>query len=353
MNIYDKLGVKRYINATATLTMYGGSIMSPEVIAAMEEASKSYIDIVDLHKKVGDYIAKLTNNEAAFVPNGCATGIMLATAVAIAGDDLEARAKLPDTAGMKNEVILSKAGRVPYDFAIKMAGGKYVTYGDEKHGTAEQLEAAITDKTAAILVFYFEHRMDNQPSFETQVKIAKAHGIPIFVDAAAQLPMKENLWRYTQAGADLALFSGGKGLRGPQASGLIVGKKLWIDRIRSIASPNWGFGRPMKVGKEEIIGLMKAVEMYMEHNEEELLADYERQVKFVIDSFESDASLEVSRSFPSEAGQPMPRAQIILKPGAFKVDAKEIGAILKEEKGVLVAAYDDRIQINPQTLFKG
>ena len=356
MNIYEKLGVKQYINAAATLTMYGGSIMSDEVIAAMKEASKSYIDIVDLHKKAGECIAKMTRNEAAFVPNGAAAGMMLATAAAIAGDDMDARAKLPFSDGMKNEVIISQAGRVGYDYAIKMAGGKYVTYGDDNKGTAEQLEAAITNKTAAIFVFYFEHLMDNQPSFEAQVKIAKAHGIPLFVDAAAQLPMKENLWRYTQEGADLAIFSGGKGLRGPQASGLIVGKKCWVDKIRSIASPNPGLGRPMKVGKEEIIGLMTAIKLYMEHDENTLLASYENQVNDVIKAFKNVSSVEVDRSFPSEAGQPMPRAQVTLKAGAFKVDAEAIGAQLKAgSPGILVAANKNKntIQINPQTLLEG
>ena len=354
MNIYEKLGVKQYINAAATLTMYGGSIMPDEVIAAMIEASKSYVDLVELHKKAGDFIAKLTHNEAAFIPNGAASGLMLATAAAIAGNDPDARERLPYTDGMKNEIILSQAGRVAYDYAIKMAGGKYVPYGDDKSGTAEQLEAAITDKTAAIFVFYFEHRMDNQPDFATQVKIAKAHGIPIFVDAAAQLPKKENMWRYTRDGADLAIFSGGKGLRGPQSSGLIVGRKDLIDTIREIASPNRGIGRPMKVGKEEIAGLMTAVKLFMEQDEQAAVADYERQVQYVIDEFAGYDGAEASRSFPSEAGQPMPRALVTLKPGAFKADGEGVAAQLKQcSPGVLVAARGNDIYINPQTLLDG
>ncbi len=354
MNVYERLGVKQYINASATLTMYGGSIMPKEVLEAMCEASQSYIDLIELHKKAGDAIAKLTHNEAAFVSNGAAAGIMLATAAAIAGDDREARAKLPSSDGMKNEIVLSQAGRVGYDYAIKMAGGKYIPYGDERGGTAEQLEAAITEKTAAIFVFYFEHLMDNQPPFEMQVKIAKAHGIPLFVDAAAQLPRKENLWRYTQEGADLAIFSGGKGLRGPQSSGLIVGRKELIDKILTIASPNAGIGRPMKVGKEEIVGLMAAVKLYMEQDEAAVLAGYELAVQAVIDAFCDDDAVEAGRSFPSEAGQPMPRAQVKLLPGKFKADAGELITQLKLcEPGVLVAGHGDVLLINPQTLLQG
>lgn len=353
MNIYEKLGVKQYINAAATLTMYGGSIMPDEVIGAMNEAAGSYIDLLDFHRKAGDYIAKLTRNEAAFISNGAAAGIVLATAAAVAGDDKQKRDMLPLSEG-KNEIVLSQAGRVGYDFAIRVGGGKHVTYGDDKHSTEAQLEAAITPNTAAIFMFYFEHRMDNQPSFEAQVRIAKKYGLYLFVDAAAQLPAKENLWRFTRDGADLVIFSGGKGLRGPQSSGLIVGKRALIDRILTIASPNPGLGRPFKVGKEEIAGLMTAVRLYMEEDETEAVDGYERQVEYVIGAFSDFEGVEVTRSYPSEAGQPMPRALIRMLPGAFKTDAGEIGEQLKLcTPAILAAAHGDSIYINPQTLLKG
>ena len=353
MNIYERLGVRQYINASATLTMYGGSIMPDEVVAVMREAAGSYVDLLELHRKAGDYIAELTHNEAAFVSNGAAAGIVLATAAAVAGDDQQRRGMLPLSDG-KNEIVISQAGRVGYDYAIKVGGGKHVAYGDDKHSTEEQLEAAITPNTAAIFMFYFEHRMDNQPSFETQVKIAKKHGIPLFVDAAAQLPAKENLWKFTQNGADLVIFSGGKGLRGPQSSGLIVGKRALIDRILTIASPNPGLGRPFKVGKEEIVGLMTAVRLYMESDEGAVVENYEKQTQYVIESFAGFEGVEASRSYPSEAGQPMPRARVKLLPGAFGVDAAGAAALLKQSRpAVLVAAQDDSLYINPQTLLDG
>jgi L-seryl-tRNA(Ser) seleniumtransferase len=354
MSLYDSLGVKRYINANATLTMYGGSIMPQRVLDAMNDAARSFVDIDELHKKAGARIAQMTRNEGAFICNGAASGLLLATALAVAGSDGDARKKLPFSDGMKNEIILSQAGRVGYDYSIKMAGGKIVPYGDDKNGTAEQLEAAITEKTCAIFVFYFENRMGNQPSFEEQVRIAKKHGLYLFVDAAAQLPKKENLWRYTSGGADLAIFSGGKGLRGPQSSGLMVGRKELIDQIRMIASPNGGIGRPMKVGKEEIAGLMTAVELYIAQDEDEQLADYERQVQAVIDAFRGDAAVRVARAFPSEAGQPMPRAQVDLVPDKMTCDASQIAEQLKAgEPGVLVAEQGGSLLINPQPLLEG
>jgi len=353
MNIYEKLGVKQYINAAATLTMYGGSIMPDEVVEAMKEAAGSYVDLMELHRKAGAYIARLTRNEAAFVSNGAAAGIVLATAAAVTGDDQKKREMLPFSEG-RNEIVISQAGRVGYDYAIKVGGGKHVPYGDDKCSSEEQLEAAITPNTAAIFMFYFEHRMGNQPSFEAQARIAKKHGVYLFVDAAAQLPAKEKLWSFTENGADLAIFSGGKGLRGPQSSGLVVGKKALIDRILTIASPNPGLGRPFKVGKEEIVGLTTAVRLYVEGDENAAIAGYEKQVEYIIDTFAGFQGVEAARSFPSEAGQPMPRAQVKLLPGAFKVDATEANAQLKLcRPAILAAAQGDSLLINPQTLLKG
>ena len=353
MNIYEKLGVKQYINASATLTAYGGSIMPEEVVAAMKEASESYVELLDFHKKAGDYIAKLTRNEAAFISNGAAAGIVLATAAAVTGDDPQKRELLPLSEG-RNQIIISKAGRIRYDFAVKIGGGEYALYGDDERATEAQLEAAITPETAAIFMFYFEHRMENQPSFEAQARIAKKHGVYLFVDAAAQLPAKENLWKFTRDGADLAIFSGGKGLRGPQSSGLIVGKRELINRIATIASPNPGLGRPFKVGKEEIAGLMTAVRLYVEADEDAVIAGYERQVEYFIDAFAGFKGVEASRDFPSEAGQPMPRARLKILPGMYNAEAAAVRERLMDcRPAILTAVQDDSLLINPQTLQKG
>lgn len=353
MNLYEELGVKRYVNAAATLTMYGGSLMPHEVSQAMVDASNSYVNVVDLQEKAGDYIAQLTHNEAAFVSNGATAGIVLATAAVVGGDDEDARARLPFADGPNNEIVLAQAGRVEYDYAITMAGGKLVTYGDENGGTAEQLQEAITERTVAIFVFYFEHQMATVPSLETQARIARAHHIPLLIDAAAQLPRKENLWRLTRDGADLAIFSGGKGLRGPQSSGLIVGRKELIDRIRSIASPHAGIGRPMKVGKEEIAGLTAAVKRFVQQDEDGLIASYEHQVQLVVEAFSGHPAVEVTRGFPSEAGQPMPLAVVSLKPGALMVNADDLAAQLETgDPGVLVLSRGGQLLINPQPLLE-
>ena len=222
MDIYDELGVKKVINGLATVTVLGGSIMPPEVLAAMTEASRYFVEIDDFQAKAGRRIAEWTHNEAAYVSCGAAAGIVLSTAACIAGTDPEKRGRLPDTEGMANEVIVHQAGLVGYAQAIRHAGGKIVTIGDEHGATAQQLEAAITRRTAALFYFPNASRLAGQVPLEEGIAIAHRHGIPVIVDAAAQLPPVENLWRFTQMGADLAIFSGGKGLCGPQSSGLVV-----------------------------------------------------------------------------------------------------------------------------------
>jgi len=355
MSIYDELAVKRYINAWATVTLMGGSIMPVEVLDAMREAAKNYVSIAELQKKAGDYIANLTKNEAAMVSSGATAGIILATAACIAGDDPVIQKKLPFSEGLANEILLHECNRSNYEFALKQAGGKIVIYGDSLKATEEQLENAITKNTAAIFIFYYEHRMEQQLPVDVQAAIAKKHGIPVIIDAAAQIPKKENLWRFTRdLGADIVIFSGGKGLCGPQSSGLVVGKRLLIDRMVSIASPNIGIGRPMKVGKEEIAGLLAAVKRYVESDEEEIINSYEMQVKKVLEVFQNNKALTVTRDFPSEAGQPMPRAKITPCPNFLRINARELSEKLRlGEPGILVASTDDSIFINPQTLQPG
>ena len=207
MDIYDELGVRKIINGNATLTSLGGSLMPPEVVAAMAEAARYFVDIDELQEKVGRKIAEWTKNEAAYISCGAAAGLVLSTAACITGLDPEKRASLPYTDGMRNEVIVHKCGRVGYDFAIRQAGGKLVEIGSPQGAVVEDLEKAINDRTAAIFYFYNYHLMHGQIPLERGIEIAKSRGIPLIVDAAAQLPPVENLWRFTQMGADLALFN--------------------------------------------------------------------------------------------------------------------------------------------------
>ena len=327
--------------------------MPPQVMEAMREASQSFVSIVELQHKAGAQIAKWTNNEAAMVSNGAASGILLATAVCIAGDEPEKKAALPFTEGMPNEVLVYGPDKCAYDYAVRLAGGKLVEYGSPEGATCDELEAAITDKTVAVMIFYFEHRMGRQLPVKKVVEIAHRHNIPVIVDAAAQLPPRENLWRFTRDwGADLAIFSGGKGLCGPQSSGLVVGKKEYIDRMISCACPNGGIGRPMKVGKEEIIGLMTLLSCIWKRIWKQRWRTGRRRQAVVEAANES--AINVVRDFPSEAGQPMPRAKITLVEGALNANIKQVDESLKEgNPGIYLGLEADALYVNPQTLQPG
>lgn len=355
MDIYDELGVTKVINGSATLTRLGGSLMPPEVLSAMTEAARHFVDMDELQRKVGQKIAEWTRNEAAYVSCGAAAGLVLSTAACMAGQDAEKRARLPYTEGMKNEVIVHRFGRVGYDFAIRQAGARLVEIGTEEGTTPEEMERAITDRTAAIFYFYNVNRMDGLVPLETGIEIARRKGVPLIVDAAAQIPPVESLWRFTHMGADLALFSGGKGLRGPQSSGLILGRKDLIDACAFNACPRPFIGRPMKVGKEELVGLMVAVRRYLDLDHGALMESYERQVQYVIDAFSYLPHARARRSFPSEAGQPMPRAEILLDEASLGVTRDEVLDRLRTGTPsiALAASGKSGIYVNPQTLEPG
>ena len=355
MDVYDELGVKKVINGLATVTMLGGSLMPPEVVSAMAEAARYFVEIDELQEKAGRKIAELTHNEAAYVSCGAAAGLVLSTAACIAGMDEEKRARLPFTEGMRNEILIHRRGRVGYDFAIRQAGGKLIEVGDDAGATAAQLEGAINERTAGIFVFYKNLLMDGQVPLEEQIAIAKRHHVPLVIDAAAHLPPVENLRRFTQMGADLVLFSGGKGLCGPQSSGLILGRRDLIQACAFHAPPRPFIGRPMKAGKEEIAGLLAAVRWYTGLDHRARMDAYEEQVAWMIAALNVDIRLCAVRSFPNEAGQPLPRVELTLNEGALGMTRDELLARLYAGNPAvaLAAAGTKGVFINPQTLQPG
>ena len=251
MDIYTQLGIRPIINASATLTKLGGSLMPPEVMEAMAAASRHFVDLNVLQRAVGDRIAALTGNEAAYVSSGAAAGLTLATAACIAGKDPAAIAQMPDLTGLKNEVIIHRTHRNGYDHAVRQAGVRVVEIGSQAGTTAQDLEQAISAQTVAI--FWFQGAMTGHGDLPLPevIRVAKDHDIPVIVDAAAQLPPVSNLWHFTvELGAALVVFSGGKDLRGPQSSGLILGRRDLIEACALNGCPNHSIGRPMKVGKE-------------------------------------------------------------------------------------------------------
>jgi L-seryl-tRNA(Ser) seleniumtransferase len=338
MGIYEELGIRRVINAQATLTALGGSIMPQEVVEAMCEASRSFIDIWELQKRVGQKLASLTHNEAAYVSCGAAAALTLATAACVAGSDADKRAKLPRVdETMKSEVIVHKHGRVGYDYAVRMVGVTLVEIGDEEGTACDELKEAINEKTAAIFYFANPTREWRLIPYEEAIGIAKRHGVPVVIDAAAQL------------------FSGGKGLCGPQASGLTVGRQDLIDAMAFNGPPHAFIGRGMKVGKEELVGLLAAVKWYVGLDHKKLMKEYEDQVGFFREQLAAFDGVRVGRNFPSEAGQPMPRTEIIFDDAITGIARDEIVASLRDgEPSIRISgAGPGGVYINPQTLCPG
>lgn len=352
MAIYDELGIRRIINANATLTRLGGSRLAPGVAKAMAEASAAFIDIGELQRAVGAEIARLTRNEACYVSSGAAAGMTLITAACIAGTDPELRERLPNTEGLKSEVIIHRHTRVGYDFAIRMAGARLVEIGSPAGTSVSELREALSPRTAAM--FYFPRGTEERGELplEEAVEICRPRGIPVLVDASAQLPPRSNLWTFTERGADAVLFSGGKGLRGPQSSGLILGQRHLIEACAFHAPPNPFIGRGMKVGKEELCGILAAVRWFLEQNEESQSEFYEDAVAAVVAAFAGHRAVRAHRIWPCEAGQPIPRAELILDESRLgRSRDGVIEALLAGDPAVSVApGAGSAIWVNPQTL---
>jgi len=255
---FRELGVRPFINAAGTYTAMTASLMPPEVMEAINYASKRYVMLDELHDKVGERIATLVHSEAAMVTSGAASALTLGTAAVLTGTDRQKIVDLPNLATMKSEVITQKSHRFGYEHAVRNCGVKLVEVE-----TREDLDRAVNSRTAMML-FYNNNNSEGRIRDEEFVQLGKKHGIPTLNDAAADVPPVENLWKYTKMGFDLVAFSGGKGLRGPQSAGLLIGRKDLIAAARLNAPPNGNtIGRGMKVNKEEMLGILAALERYL------------------------------------------------------------------------------------------
>ena len=352
MGFYESLAVSTKINAGTTYTAIGGSIMHPEVVAAMAEAAKSFVSIHELQLKAGERIAKITKNEAAYITSGGAAGIVLAILALRTGGDLGAIGRIIENTATESEVIMHVGHRIPYDPAVRLAGSRIVTVGNALQTFDWELESAITPKTTAILYIAGTHLAGPVLALETVIRIAHTHDVPVLVDAAAQLPPYSNLWHFTQElGADLVIFSGGKALRGPQASGLILGKKKWIEAVRANGAPFQRLARALKVGKEEIAGLTTAIEMYMACDHEAELAKWNKILDFWWDELQTISAIKLTRETTNEAGQPVPRIQISFEGSS----AMPIVESLRDGTPSIEVVHDfkDRIWIGADCLQDG
>ena len=338
--VYQRFGVHTIINASGPATRLSGSIMAPEVAEAMAEAGRSCVDIAELQAAASSVIARHTGAEAGYVTSGAAAGLLLGTAACVTGLDPTRMNRLPDTTGMKSRVVMARSHRNFYDHAVRSVGIELVEIGisDRFSGAgvrdAEPWEyaAAIDDDTAAVVYVAYAH---TQPELSAVVEVAHAASVPVIVDAAGQLPPASNLRRFLAEGADLVAFSGGKAIAGPQSSGILAGSReliqaaalqhldldiLWdqwnppaglIDKSRLPGAPHHGIGRPCKVGKEEIVGLLTALERFVEEGDETRRARWLEHMRQLAEAAGSLPGAQVElRDDPKRAAIPAVHVQI-------------------------------------------
>jgi L-seryl-tRNA(Ser) seleniumtransferase len=273
---FGELGVRPFINAAGTYTAMTASLMPPEVMEAIQYASKRFVMLDELHDKVGQRIASLLRCEAAMVTSGAASALTLGTAGVLTGKDRQKMVDLPNLAGMKSEVIIQKAHRFGYDHAVRNCGVRLVEVE-----TAEDVDRAVGEKTAMML-FYNAATPEGRIPDEEFARLGRKHGIPTFNDIAADVPPVENFWKHTAMGFDLVAVSGGKGIRGPQSAGLLLGRRDLIEAARLNAPPNGDtVGRGMKVNKEEMLGMLVALELFLKKDHAREGREFERRAELI------------------------------------------------------------------------
>jgi uncharacterized pyridoxal phosphate-dependent enzyme len=339
--VYQRLGLRTIINASGTYTHLGGSLMPPEVLEAMDDAARHYVPLRELTKATGERISQLTGNEGALVTTGAAGAIFVGTCACIAGDDPEKAKRLPFTDGMKNEVVVQKLHNYGWTRQCEAAGARMVEVEYK-----DQLERAINGKTAMIYFLiadkHFGQYRDmleapgGKITLEECVAVSKATRVPILVDAAAELPPTNNLAAYTKLGVDLVAFSGGKGLRGPQNAGLLLGRKDLTAIAAHFQSPYSGIGRDLKISKETMIGMVAAVERYMKVDHKAEMDYWKSQVDYVKGVVEKVRGVETGY-VPAHITNHVPRLWIKWDEKAWNYTREDCFKALQEGEPSIIA----------------
>ena len=356
MSIYDELHVRRVVNASGNNTRLGGCLLSQEVLVAMADASTCYVNMVELQIQAGKYISKITKSEDAHVTSGAAAALLLGTAACITRNDRPKMLKLPYT--NKAEVVLQKGQMTGYHQAIPTTGATIVEVGLPYLVSAEEIEAAISERTVALCYTFGEvtSKVGMVP-LEEMIAIGKKYNIPVIVDAAVSSYPPRKLHEFIELGADLVAFSSAKHIFGPPATGFICGRKELIEACRSQAGPYYGIGRPMKVGKEEIVGLLKALELYVNRDIENELRIWDLKVETLLELMNGLPQLNAFRSFPDEVDRPVPRVFIKIDENILGMSARTVVNRLKDSNPPIwtqeFLVDSGTIIVNPIGLLEG
>jgi L-seryl-tRNA(Ser) seleniumtransferase len=336
VDYYDKLGITKRINAAGTYTYLTGALMPPSVQAAVAKAAKHPVFLEDLQKAAGEYLARKLRCEGAMVTAGAASAVTLATAacITVANGSSASHAMPNDMNGLKNEVIVQKAHRYDYDHAMRNCGIRFVDVE-----TLQEYESAFNRNT--VMCFFYNAADAGQIGREDWIRVAHAHGVPCLNDAAADVPPISNLWNYTQMGFDLVAFSGGKGIRGPQNAGLLLGRKTLIAAATENNSPNDDVvGRGMKVAKEQIVGMVAAVDWFLSQSDAGFEAEFRRRADRIAAAL-SDIPTLTSEIFIPAIANNVPHLLIRYDTRRVNISPKEVAKQLR--------VGTPSIELNPAT----
>jgi L-seryl-tRNA(Ser) seleniumtransferase len=335
-DVYARLGIRPLINGVGVVTHLGGSLMHPEVTRAMEQAARCFVPLTELQAKVGARIAELLGAEAAMVTGGCASAITMGTVACVAQGDPEKLKRLPDTAGMKNEIVQQRSHRGGYEQQMLLVGARIVWVE-----TKEDLERAINERTA-MMFFYNEMEPEGKITRQEWIEAGKRRGVPTFNDAASDATPRERLFQYQREGFDLVAFSGGKAILGPQCSGILMGRKDLIAAALPGFNPYASIGRGMKVGKEEMIGLLAAIERYLKADLAGEMKELEGRVTEIRDGLASIGGLTTERYMPPIANH-VPHVLVTWTEDACPLKTGEVTRKLMEgDPPIVVSGFGER-----------
>ena len=335
-DFFKELGVTPVINAGVTMTFLSGSLMMPEVLEAINSTSHDFANMYELQDKVGAKIAEMLKVEAAMVTSGAACAMVLGTAACITGTDVKKIKQLPNLPGSRPEVIMQKSHRYLFDQAVSTTGAKII----EVEGPAE-MEKAFNPNT--VMALFFNAADKSSVTHEEFLTIAKKHKTPTFLDAAADVPPVENLFKFQKMGFDLVTFSGGKMIRGPQSAGLLFGRKDLIAAARLNHSPHEApIGRPMKVNKEEMFGMYAALKSYLERDHKKEWEEWLTRAKRIGSQLETIPSVKTATHIEPGPANAFPSLDVTWDFNKVKIKPQEVLAALKNGTPSIVANGNDR-----------
>ncbi|HQS04363.1 aminotransferase class V-fold PLP-dependent enzyme [Daejeonella sp.] len=325
-DLFKELGIRTFINAAGNYTVMSGCLMPPEVMEAINGASKKFALVDDVQEKVGERIAQMCHAEAALVSAGCWSALMLGMAGVLTGMDSKRVSQVPNLAGtgMKSEVILQKSHSMGYDHALTQAGVKLI-----KVETRAEVEAAINENTAMLWFLNREVHV-GQIKHAEWLELGKKYNLPTMIDIAADVPPVENLWKFNDMGFDLVVISGGKAMRGPQSAGILMGKKKYVDAARLSNNPRGGIGRGQKVNKEEVFGMYAALERFINLDHKKEWEMWERKIAYIAGVIKSIPGVTTGTHIPATEDNKMPTLKVTWDPNKIKLTNVEMGERLRK-----------------------